>query len=300
MSAPTQGRAAGSGTPTAELEIGVDLVRALLAAQHPDLAIRTIRPAASGWDNAMFRIGEDLAARLPRRAAAAPLILNEQRWLPSLAEGLPLAISAPARLGVAGEGYPYAWSVVPWLTGEPADLSPPNADQAAVLAGFLRALHRAPPPDAPRNPFRGVALSDRADAVEARMARLGAMIDPRVQPIWIDALAAPIDVAATWLHGDLHGRNVLVEVGRFSAVIDWGDVCQGDPATDLAAVWSLLSGVETRERTLTAYGVTADTLRRARGWAVCFGVMLLDAGQIDDPRLAAAGAATLARLVEGP
>jgi aminoglycoside phosphotransferase (APT) family kinase protein len=300
MTAPPPGLAAGSGTPAAEIDVGADLVRALIADQHPDLADRPIRPAASGWDNAVFMVGEDLAARLPRRAAGAPLILNEQRWLPGLADHLPLPIPAPVRLGRPGRDYPYAWSIVPWFAGTPADLDPPAADQGALLADFLRALHRPAPADAPRNPFRGVPLADRAGAVEARMERLGDAVDPKVRPIWRDALAAPIDGPETWLHGDLHGRNVLTRAGRFSAVIDWGDLCRGDPATDVAAVWSLLPSADARREALDAYGVSPPLLRRARGWAVFFGVMLLDAGQVDDLRLAAAGAATLARVVEGP
>ena len=300
MTAPPPGLAPGSGTPAAEIDVGADLVRALIADQHPDLADRPIGPAASGWDNLMFRIGEDLAARLPRRAAGAPLILSEQRWLPGLADRLPLPIPAPVRVGEPGRGYPYAWSIVPWFAGTPADLAPAGADQGQALAVFLRALHRPPPPEAPSNPFRGVPLADRAAAVEARMDRLGAAVDGAVRQVWIDALAAPINGPPTWLHGELHGRNVLVEAGRFSAVIDWGDLCQGDPATDLAAIWSLLPDRSARAAALEAYGASQPLTRRARGWAVFFGVMLLDAGQVDDPRLAAAGAATLARVVGGP
>ena len=239
-------------------------------------------------------------ARLPRRAAGAPLILGEQRWLPVLAPSLPLPIPAPVRLGRPGEGYPYAWSLVPWFSGTPADLAPPDGDQGVALAGFLRALHRPPPADAPRNPFRGVPLADRAEAVAARMDRLGALVGAEARRIWDDALGAPVDGPETWLHGDLHGRNVLVEAGRIRAVIDWGDLCRGDPATDLAALWTLLPQAASRQAALGAYGASPASVRRARGWAVSFGVMLLDAGQVDDPRLAAAGAATLARVVEGP
>jgi len=300
MTVVPPGLPAGSGTPAAEIDVTTGLVRALIAAQHPDLADHSVRPAASGWDNAMFRIGENLAARLPRRAAGGPLILNEQRWLPGLAEHLPLPIPAPVRVGEPGGGYPYAWSIVPWLPGRPADLAPPGADQGSVLAGFLRALHRPAPIEAPANPFRGVPLADRAAAVGARMDRLGEAIGAETRRIWRDALATPMDGPRTWLHGDLHGRNVLVEAGRFSAVIDWGDLCQGDPATDLAAIWSLLASPGARQAALEAYGVSPALRRRARGWAVFFGVMLLDAGQVDDARLAGAGAATLARLVEGP
>src|SRR4051794_7564958 len=107
--------------PPAEHEVDEDLARALLAAQHPDLADPPIRPGAQGWDNVMFRLGEDLALRLPRRAVAAGLIATEQRWLPRLAPSLPVAIPAPVRIGATGCGYPWPWSVTPWIAGRPAE-----------------------------------------------------------------------------------------------------------------------------------------------------------------------------------
>ena len=295
-----QGLAAGSGTPAADIVIGTDLVRALIAAQHRDLSGLSVRPAESGWDNAMFRLGETLAARLPRRAAAVPLLLNEQLWLPTLAERLPLPIPSPTRTGAPDAAFPRPWSIVPWLDGRPADLSPPDPGQGPALARFLLALHQPAPPTAPANPYRGVPLAARAEAVEVRMDRLGAAISADVRRIWRDALAAPMDREPVWLHGDLHGRNVLVEAGRFSGVIDWGDICRGDPATDLAAIWSLLPDIDARRAAVEAYGASDSSRRRAQGWAVFFGVMLLDAGRVDDARLAAAGAATLDRLVVGP
>ncbi len=54
----------------------------LLRLQHPDLAQLELRMMGAGWDNAMFRLGSSLAVRVPRRASAAALLINEQRWLP--------------------------------------------------------------------------------------------------------------------------------------------------------------------------------------------------------------------------
>jgi len=292
------------GTPAAEIEIGADLVRGLLVAQHPDLAGLPITPVASGWDNAIFRLGDDLAVRLPRRQVAAKLVLHEQRWLPFLKDRLPLAIPAPVRVGVPWGDYPWPWSVTPWIDSETADLSPPDGEQGEVLAAFFEALHKPAPKDAPRNPYRGVPLAERVQMFEARAANLAAktdLIDDRVRAIWTDALAAPNDAAPTWIHGDLHPRNVLVVDGRITAVIDWGDVAQGDRASDLSAIWMLLPGREARERAIAACPfVSAATWRRARGWAVLYGVMLLDAGLMDDPRMTAIAEATLARLIDGP
>ena len=73
-----------------------------------------------------------------------------------------------------------------------------------------------------------------------------------------------------WLHGDLHPANILTADGNFCGVVDFGDVCAGDPALDLAACWILLPDREAIERFRAACPLAADdaTWRRARGWAV--------------------------------
>src|SRR3984957_811127 len=138
------------GTPAAEIEIDERQARRLLAAQHPDLADLSIVSIASGGDTQLLRLGDKLALRFPRRKPAAQLMLNEQRWLPQLKEHLPLAIPAPVRIGIPQFQYPWAWSVTPWIEGETADLSPPNANQSELFAAFLEALHGLRvPADAP-------------------------------------------------------------------------------------------------------------------------------------------------------
>jgi aminoglycoside phosphotransferase (APT) family kinase protein len=111
------------------------------------------------------------------------------------------------------------------------------------------------------------------------------------------ALHAPLDVSPTLLHGDLHPRNVLVEQGVITGIIDWGDITSGDCATDLASIWMLFAEPRARQDALAAYGSLSEaTLHRAKGWVVFFGVMLLDSGLIDNPRNAAIGERTLRRV----
>ena len=293
------------GTPAAEVAIDGALVRRLLAAQHPDLAELPLERVDDGWDNAMFRLGQDLAVRLPRREVGARLIINEQTWLPALAPRLEIPVPAPVRLGSPHGDYPWHWSVVPWLRGQAADVAPPRDDQAMALAEFLKGLHLPAPNEAPRNDVRGVALATRAASVQERMQRLRATtssISCTVESVWARALAAPIAPivpGACWLHGDLHARNVLVEGGAISGIIDWGDVTSGDVATDLAAFWMLFDDAATRMRALRHYGLDeGPILDRARGWAVLFGVVLLDTGLVDHPRHAAMGEATLRRITD--
>ena len=288
-----------TATPPAEIAITAASVRRLLTAQHPDLAALPLTPLGEGWDNAMFRLGDDLAVRLPRRAAAAQLIVHEQHWLPALAPWLTLPTPAPIRIGTADGKYPWSWSIVRWIAGEAADLAPPHPREAVRLAAFLKALHRRAPRDAPINDVRGVPLATRAAGVEERLARLRATtraITPAVDAAWRAALTAPAAAEARWLHGDLHPRNILTRAGALAAVIDWGDITSGDLATDLAAFWMLFDDPYIRAQALTAYGATPAEIARARGWAVLFGAVLLDTGLADSPRHAAIGATTLARV----
>ncbi len=291
--------------PASDIDIDETLVRSLLRAQHPDLAELPLRPMDSGWDNAMYRLGEHLAVRLPRRAAVAKLIDHEQRWLPQLAPLLPIAVPAPVRAGQPGDGYPVRWSVVPWLRGRNADLTEPRADQAERLAAFLCALHRPAPADAPVNPYRGVPLRERAEQMVERIRRLkerSTLFNDDVVRVYEDALDAPIDVEPTWLHGDLHAGNMLVDdAGVITAVIDWGDMTRGDRATDLATLWMNLGDRKARENAMRAcHGVSDATWRRAKGWAVFYGVTLGTSGLAGDTRHALMARRTLERVVDGP
>jgi aminoglycoside phosphotransferase (APT) family kinase protein len=286
--------------PPGEIQIDLELVEVLLAQQHPNLATLPLRAAECGFDNYMFRLGESFAVRLPRSAAAARLLANEQKWLITISDRLPLQIPVPIRVGQPAFGFPWRWSVVPWLTGHTAEMAPVHAREALRLAAFLRALHVPAPADAPRNSDRAAPLASRADAIAERMQRLERMTDvitDRIRNAWRESLAAPNATRTTWIHGDLHSRNVLTLDGTITGVIDWGDMTSGDPAIDLACLWMLLQDEAPRAQAQRAYGSADSALwTRARGWAVLFGVMLLDTGLAGNVRNAAMGEQILRRI----
>ena len=294
--------------PAAEVEVSADLVRRLLADQHPDLARLPVEFLANGWGNELYRVGDGLIARLPRRAVGARIIKNEQRWLPGLAPTLPLPIPYPERTGVPAHGYPYSWSVVPYLPGVPAaqasSFDPALA--AAAVGGFLGALHVRAPADAPANPVRGVPLAERAGSFAANLALLTGQVDrDAVLRAWDAALAAPgYNSPPVWLHGDLHPANILVDDGQVSGVIDFGDITAGDPASDLSVAWMLLP-LGCQASFWSAYQAAGgswvrvdDALRaRARGWALNFAIMFL-AHSEDNPVLLEVGRRTLRTVLE--
>lgn len=293
--------------PPAEVELTVDLVRALLAAQHPDLADLPLRLVAQGWDNGMFRLGDDLAVRLPRRETGATLAVNEQRWLPVVAALSPVAVPAPVRVGAPTTDYPWTWSVVPWFAGSTAAEQPVTARTvwATDLADALAALHVAGPADAPVNPVRGGPLAGRAQAVEGRIAggHLDALVPEardRARRLLGTAIAAPPwPGAPLWLHGDPHPANLLTRDGRLAALLDFGDMTAGDPATDLATAWltfdaagraAFCTRTESRGEATGGPCSRADPglWARAAGWALVMSSAMVTHGD-DDPVIAAIG-----------
>ena len=288
--------------PAADVIVDPSLVGALLREQHPDLAHLVPVKVAEGWDNFVFRLGGELAVRLPRRAASATLIEHEQRWLPELSARLPVPVPVPVRVGAPGPLFGWSWSVVRWLPGQSllhaASLDPVTT--GAMLERFLRTLHQPAPADAPRNPWRGVPLDARTAALHEHLQQLDGVVDRAAGlSLWNRALSAPRwSGPPLWLHGDLHPGNLLVSDGHLSGVIDFGDLTCGDPATDLAVLWMLPQAMRWR---LEACGSDEpEALRmRARGWALALGMAYL-AHSADDAAMAALGQRTIDAALDEP
>src|SRR5665647_2057551 len=156
-----------SGAPPAEVDVTVELATSLLSGQHPDLAHLAIGTRFDGWDNVTFRLGDELALRLPRIAAGGAL------------------------------------------------------------------LTRAP----------GAGMTLDGDALLRH---------------WEAAISAPVDSPPTWIHADLHVRNIVSRGGALGGILDWGDSAAGDPCVDLGQAWQLLPA-EAVEDCFAAYGRISDT-----------------------------------------
>src|SRR5215211_3273412 len=250
-------------------EVGTDvgLVRRLVAAQFPQWDGLPVEPVVSaGTDNAIYRLGDEMSARLPRRRKNAAQLEKELRWLPRLAPLLPLAVPIPLAVGKPADGYPFPWSIYTWLEGETATverIAEPR-QTATDLARFVAALQGVDPADGPlpgeHNSLRGVPLAMRDESTRAAIAALGGTVDAgAVTAAWDAALQAPEwQRPPVWIHGDLDSRNLLVEYGRLSGVIDFGCLGVGDPACDVTVAWKVLSA-ETRDSFRTAITVDEAT-----------------------------------------
>jgi aminoglycoside phosphotransferase (APT) family kinase protein len=289
-----------------EFKYGQDLVRALLRDQHPDLADLELRDANGGCDNQQWRLGEELAVRLPRTEQTSALLRTEHTWLPLLAKRLPLPTPTPVRIGKPSSLFELTWVIARWVEGESADHAPITRIEAVeILAGFLRALHHQAPADAPTNPTRGIPLAalhrvdDRFEVI-ADYADADAARKVLEQAVAASAWQGP----PLWLHGDLHPANVVVRDGMLAGVIDFGEMCAGDPAADLSAAWILLPA-GAASRFFDSYERADEaTIARARGWAVLRALDLIGIGQKGrlglsggKPSWEPAGYATLERVL---
>jgi aminoglycoside phosphotransferase (APT) family kinase protein len=255
-----------------EIEIPESLVRSLVDRQFPEWAALPLRPVtAFGTDHRLFRLGEELLVRMPVYAGSADQAISDATWLPRLAPHLPVVVPVPVAVGEPNASYPFAWSVVPWLPGEPLeDVSADNPRLAADLAEFVLALRDVDPSDGPRptGTARGMAL-DPQWPVEDTILEHADLIDvDRARAVWREALdAGPWPGPGVWIHGDLLGGNLLVRDGRLSAVIDWGPLKVGDPAPDVVPAWTLLEG-EARRTYREQLAVDDATWARARAWVM--------------------------------
>jgi aminoglycoside phosphotransferase (APT) family kinase protein len=206
---------------------------------------------------------------------------KEAAWLPRIAPHVPVAVPVPLAVGQPGRGFPWTWTIAPWLPGIDA-FHQPRPDPASLardLAAFVNALHAidavsGPPADAPRA-RRGIALRLR-DEVPDALAQLDGVIDTEAAShAWEEALEAPDwNGQPVWIHGDLQATNLLIEDGRLTGVIDVGGLGVGDPAADLIPAWAIFEG-SSRATFRSAVAVDEATWARGKGWALSVGLVAL-------------------------
>jgi len=280
------------------------LVSALIEMQFPQWAGLPVTAVdADGWDNATFRLGDEMSVRLPSAEEYVPAVEKEQRWLPVLAGQLPLPIPEPLAVGVPGCGFPWPWSVYRWIDGAlVTEQTVRDLPQfAADLADFLAALYRIDPaggpPPGPHNFFRGGPLAvydgETREALDALKGHIDTVLAAEV---WQAALEAAWQGPPVWFHGDVQPDNLLAKDGRLSAVIDFGTCGVGDPACDTRIAWTFLRGQSSRvlkER----LPVDRATWARGRGWAIWKAMKVLVGALDDDPQDAAFTARVIGKIL---
>lgn len=291
-----------------EIHIDASLARRLLAKQLPEYGALPLQQVASGGtDNAVFRLGDDLAVRMPLHAGAVGGLLKEVRWLSVVAGHLSLEVPEVLSAGEPGERYPFPWAVVRWLPGEDALAGRIDSIREAALAlgGFVAELQGIDTTDAPRPGsegfVRGLPLAGRDSTFRAALAQCEGLLDvARVGEVWDDALAAPEwGEPPVWLHADLIPGNVLVREGRVVGVLDFGAMATGDPAYDVTAAWHLLDQ-DSRPVFREIVGADEATWRRARGLVVSGGVGALSYYLHSNPSMVATARRGIAEVFADP
>jgi aminoglycoside phosphotransferase (APT) family kinase protein len=287
--------------PASEVSIDESLIRDLLGEQYPHLADQPCYQVGEGFDNALWRLGDDLVVRIPRREVAAELIAKELRWLPEIASHASLRTPLALLAGEPNARFAWPWLIAHWVEGVPGDTLTPNdrRGSAVALGTFMREIHVDAPSDAPGNPFRGVPLVNNAAAFATRLHGLDGVVDVRTaDELWAKCASAPTwHASPQWLHGDLHPANTIFQECDLVGVVDFGDLCAGDPATDLAGALMSLP-FDALDTFFDTYGVVnAATMWRVVGWALHFGAIMTWLGLSSCPTYLAVGRCALDNAV---
>ncbi len=267
-----------------EIDISTGLAARLVAEQFPNWAGLPVRPVSSaGTECVLYRLGDELVIRLPRRPGASLDAILTQGALSRLAPFLPVPVPALIAEGRPTAEYPASWGVLRWLDGDtPVEglLAEPDL-LAADLAGFLRALWNVDVSKlglADRPPaYRGGPLTDQHEFTIDAIGQLRALIDAdAARAIWDHAARLPLwDGPDTWIHADMMPGNVVTRNGRLAAVIDFGAAGLGDPSQDLIVAWMLLPA-SVRPAFRRAIGTDDDTWLRGRARALSMALGHLD------------------------
>jgi aminoglycoside phosphotransferase (APT) family kinase protein len=272
-----------------DLTVDEPLVRRLLS-QFPELDGAPLRRLATGWDNSVWVVAERYAFRIPQRAVAISGVERELAFLPRLAPLVPLPVPVPVFVGTPAAGYPWPFfgaELLPGVEAGSAELDEVERLEVALgLARFLRALHAVEPEgELPHDPNGREDMAKRSRLARdelAELARLSVWGAPaRVEELLAAGERLPPPEPPRLAHGDLHFRHLLVDGGRASGVIDWGDLCVADPAIDLSLFWSFVEPSQ-RGAFLDAYGaVTEAQLARAHVLALQLCATLAHYGRVE-------------------
>jgi aminoglycoside phosphotransferase (APT) family kinase protein len=257
-----------------QLVSDAQLVGQILRSQHPQWADAPIIEISSmGTDHALYRLGDDAVARVPLRQSATRSIETEFRWLPWLAERLPVEVPRPLARVEPASAFPYPWSVHSWIEGEPGttaaiDLALLAVDLVRVLR-TLQSLDPSGPPSVEAYCLRGVPLEMRDETTREAIAASHESIDvAAVSVAWDAALDAPEwPGPPVWVHGDVAAGNMIFRERRLAGLIDWACMAIGDPACDLVIAWELLDQ-PARETFRAELAPDDATWERGRGWAL--------------------------------
>jgi aminoglycoside phosphotransferase (APT) family kinase protein len=288
-----------------QLPVEVGVVRALIIDQFPRWRHEPLVPIQSdGTVNAIFRLGENLAVRMPIRPAdpdgAVRRLRADAARLAEISAVCPFPTPRPIAIGLPGDGYPMPWSIQTWLPGEIATVDGLASSHlfARDLASLIRAFREA---DTRGRHFtgagRGGRLADHDEWMATCFRESDGLLDVApLRALWEGFRVLPSLRHDVMSHGDLIPANLLVQGERLVGVLDGGDFAAADPALDLVAAWHLL---DSARETLRADLQCADLeWQRGAAWAFQQAMGLVWYYRASNPPMSALGRSTLRRIVD--
>ncbi|MDA3625414.1 aminoglycoside phosphotransferase family protein [Saccharopolyspora oryzae] len=290
-----------------QLTVSPEMVRELVDEQFPEWCGLPIRELASeGTVNAIFRIGEDFAARFPLEPGDVESVRRKREEEASAARELfgrtRFRTPEPVAFGEPGAGYPLPWSVQSWLPGVVATEEDPRESVAFArdLGEFIRGVRSI---DTRGRTFsgdgRGGDLRSHDAWLETCFGNSVGLLDvARLRQVWEALRELPRDSPDVMTHGDLIPGNVLVSRGRLAGIIDVGGLGPADPALDLVAAWHLLDG-EPRQALRDELGCGHLEWERGKAWAFVQAMGLVWYYVESNPTMSLLGRRTLERVLAG-
>ncbi|TCP52872.1 aminoglycoside 2''-phosphotransferase [Tumebacillus sp. BK434] len=222
--------------------------------KHPELRHEGARAISHGWANQVWIVGERLVFRFPRTPLGQRELWQEAQVLPELAGRLPVQVpeflyrSAPEdEIVYAGyrqiNGTPLTAELFSRLT------SAEKMNLAVTIGSFLTTLHM----HTPNIELPTVKKADWEVFFREIETKAFPLLN-REEQVWTQEIfdkfledPANFTYRPRLLHGDLSAEHLLVQDGKLTGVIDFGDLRIGDPAYDFVGLYVEYGADFTRE-----------------------------------------------------
>jgi len=252
----------------------INTIYSIIESQFPeykDLVIKKVK--LSGHDNQTFHLGNDFSLRFPSHFNYSTQVIKEHTYCSELQKQIPIQITHPIALGHPSDLFPYHFSINRWIEGEVVTQT--NIENKSLfaqdLAYFLINLQHCNSKNGPtpglHNFYRGGDLSVYHDETLKAIEKQNLFSKSKCLEYWLLGVNSLFTKKPVWIHGDIAVGNLLVNNGKLSAVIDFGNIAVGDPACDYVMAWTYFDQIS-RPVFIRSLNLDMDTLYRSRAWAL--------------------------------
>lgn len=250
-----------SPIPGCDRHLDADVVRVLLRAQFPQLADEPVSYLAEGYDHQMYEVGPWLF-RFPKRAEVVRWFVGEAAALPVIEPVIGVPVPRFEYLGEPSEAFPYPFAGYRRLPGVAAEdagyIDVPAL--ARSLGSALTRLHAVDPGLIP--------LAQRSDEPStwglqcdgAVLSALPSVVRDEASAFLRDEIERPpFGGPLRVVHNDLLPEHILIDeaTGSLSGIIDFADLCIGDPTGDFVGLLEIGDRRLVNE-TLESYDIELD------------------------------------------